>query len=67
VGTTTICMAKGAACIDNAPNTSSMAMPRTFPYRHMEMASVDLHSCHIGSHYIGDPPDTGPYIQQDNI
>jgi hypothetical protein len=39
VGTTTICMAGGAACIDNAPDTSSMAMSRTFCSRHMEKAS----------------------------
>jgi hypothetical protein len=38
-GTTTKCMAKDAASIDNAPDTSSMAMSRTFPYRHREMAS----------------------------
>jgi hypothetical protein len=29
----TIRMAGGATCIDNAPNTSSMAMSRTFCYR----------------------------------
>jgi hypothetical protein len=38
-GTTTICMVGGAACIDNALDTSSMAMSRTFPYRHSEMTS----------------------------
>jgi hypothetical protein len=38
-GTTTIHMARVAACIDNAPDTSSMAMSMTFPYRHREMAS----------------------------
>jgi hypothetical protein len=30
-GTTTIRMVGGAVCIDNAPDTSSMAMSRTFP------------------------------------
>jgi hypothetical protein len=44
-------MARAAVCIDNALDTSSMAM-----YSH-----------HTGCHYIDDPPDTGPYIQQDNI
>jgi hypothetical protein len=29
-GTTTIRMAGGAACIDNAPDTSSMAISKTF-------------------------------------
>jgi hypothetical protein len=37
-GTTTIRMAGGTACIDNAPDTSSMAMSRTFPCRLREMA-----------------------------
>jgi hypothetical protein len=35
-GTTTIRMAGGAACIDNAPDTSSMAMSKTFGHRHRE-------------------------------
>jgi hypothetical protein len=39
VGTTTIRMARGAACIGIAPDTSLMAMSRTFPCRHKEMAS----------------------------
>jgi hypothetical protein len=39
VGTTTIHMARGAACIDNAPDMSSMAMSSTFPCRHKETAS----------------------------
>jgi hypothetical protein len=38
-GTTIIRMAEGAACIDNAPDTSSMAMSRTLPCHHKEMAS----------------------------
>jgi hypothetical protein len=38
-GTTTIHMAGGAAYIDNAPDTSLMAMFRTFPCCHREMAS----------------------------
>jgi hypothetical protein len=38
-GTITICMARGAMCIDNAPDTSSMAMFRTFRCRHREKAS----------------------------
>jgi hypothetical protein len=37
-GTTIIHMAVGVTCIDNASDTSSMAMSRTFPYRHREMA-----------------------------
>jgi hypothetical protein len=36
--TTIICMAGGAVCIDNAPDTSSMAMYRTFHYCHREKA-----------------------------
>jgi hypothetical protein len=39
VGTTTIHMARGTVCIDNAPNTSLMAMSRTFRCRHREKAS----------------------------
>jgi hypothetical protein len=39
VGTTTILMAGGTACIDNAPDTSSMAIPRTFHSRHKVKAS----------------------------
>jgi hypothetical protein len=38
-GTTTIRMAGGAACIDSAPDTSSMAMSRTFRCCHREKAS----------------------------
>jgi hypothetical protein len=38
-GTTTIRMAGGAACIDNALDTSSMAMSRSFRYHHREKAS----------------------------
>jgi hypothetical protein len=38
-GTTIIRMAGGAACIDNAPDTSSMAMSRTFRCLHREKAS----------------------------
>jgi hypothetical protein len=38
-GTTTIRMAGGVVYIDNAPDTSSMAMSRTFRYRHREKAS----------------------------
>jgi hypothetical protein len=38
-GITTIRMAGGTMCIDNVPDTSSMAMSRTFPYRHREMTS----------------------------
>jgi hypothetical protein len=60
-------MAGGAACIGNAPNTSLMAMSRTLPCRHSEKASRGLCSCHIGSHYIDDALDIGPYVQQDNI
>jgi hypothetical protein len=39
MGTITIRMVGGAACIDNALDTSSMAMSRTFHYRHRENAS----------------------------
>jgi hypothetical protein len=28
---------------------------------------MGVYSCHTGSHFIDDPPDMGPYIQQDNI
>jgi hypothetical protein len=38
-GTTIIRMAGGAVCIDNTPDTSSMAMFRTFRYHHKEKAS----------------------------
>jgi hypothetical protein len=41
-GTTTIHMAGGTACID-APDTSLLAMYRTFPYHQREMASVTPH------------------------
>jgi hypothetical protein len=54
-------------CIDNAANTSSMAMSRTFRYHHRERPLRGLYSRHTGSHCIDDPPNTGPYIQQDNI
>jgi hypothetical protein len=60
-------MVGGAACIDNAPDTSWMAMPRTFRYCTSQgRPSRGLYSRRTGSHYIDDPPDTGPYIQ-DNI
>jgi hypothetical protein len=39
MGTTTIRMARGAACIDNASDTSLMAMSRTFHCHHKEKAS----------------------------
>jgi hypothetical protein len=39
LGTTTIHMVEGATFIDNAPDTSSIAMSRTFPYRRREIAS----------------------------
>jgi hypothetical protein len=38
-GTKTICMARGAACIDNAPDTSSMDVSGTFRCRHREKTS----------------------------
>jgi hypothetical protein len=38
-GTTTIRMVGGSACIDNAADTSSMAMSRTYRCRHREKAS----------------------------
>jgi hypothetical protein len=67
-GTTNFCMARGTACIDTTPNTSSMAMSRTFRCcTSQERPPRCLHSRHTGSHYIDDPPDTGPYIQQHNI
>jgi hypothetical protein len=60
-------MDRGTTCIDNAPDTSSMAMSRTFHYHHREKVFEGLYSHHTGSHYIDDPPNMGPYIQQDNI
>jgi hypothetical protein len=39
MGTTTIYMAGRVTCIDNAPDTSSMAMSRTFCCRYKEKAS----------------------------
>jgi hypothetical protein len=38
VGTTTIRMAGGTACMDNAPDTSSVAMSRILRYRDRERA-----------------------------
>jgi hypothetical protein len=59
---------RGAVCIDNATDTSSMAMSRTFRgHMSQRRALRGLYSHHTGSHYIGDPLDTGPYIQKDNI
>jgi hypothetical protein len=67
-GTTTICMARGAACIDNAPDTSSMAISRTFCCHTSQGRPLrGLYSHHTRSHYIDDPLDMGPYIQQDNF
>jgi hypothetical protein len=46
-GTTTIWMTGGVACIDNAPNTSLVAMSRTLPCHHRDMASEgSAHSPH---------------------
>jgi hypothetical protein len=70
MGTTRIRMAGGTTCIDNALDTSSMTMFRTFCCRHREKTSEPLrglYSHHTRSHYIDDPLDTGLYIQQDNI
>jgi hypothetical protein len=68
MGTTTVRMAGGTVCIDNAPDTSSMDMSRTFCCCTSQgRPPRGLYSHHIESHYIDDPPDTGPYIQQDNI
>jgi hypothetical protein len=39
MGITTIRMAGHGVCIDNSPDTSLMAMSRTFPCHHREMAS----------------------------
>jgi hypothetical protein len=66
----TIYMAGGAACKDNAPDTSSMSMSSTFCCRISQGKGLQgggLYSHHTGSHCIDDPPDTGPYIQKDNI
>jgi hypothetical protein len=65
----TISMAGDAACIDNAPDTSSMPMSRIFRYRISQEKGLrgGLYSRHTGSHCIDDPPDIGPYIQQYNI
>jgi hypothetical protein len=38
-GTTIFYMTGGSPCIDNAPDTSLMAMSRTFRYRHREKAT----------------------------
>jgi hypothetical protein len=45
-------------CIDNAPDTSLMAMSRTFRC-HMSQARPPrgLYSSHTRSHYIDDPLD----------
>jgi hypothetical protein len=66
--TTTVRMARGAACIDNAPDTSSVAMSRTFRC-HMSQGRPPrgLYSRHTGFDCIDVPPDMRPYIQQDNI
>jgi hypothetical protein len=60
MGTTIVSMAGEATCMDNAPDTTSMAMSRTFRCR-MSQGRPPR------GHYIDDPPDTGQYIQQDNI
>jgi hypothetical protein len=63
-GTTTVCMVEGAACVDNPPDTSSMDMSRTFRYRTSQGRTLrGLYSSHIGSYYIEDPLDKGPYVQ----
>jgi hypothetical protein len=68
VGTTTVRMAGGAVSIDNAPNTSSMAMSRTFRCRTSQgRPPRGLYSRHTESDYVDDPLNTGPYIQHDNI
>jgi hypothetical protein len=62
-GTITVRMAGGIACIDNAPDTSSMAISRTFHCRMSQgRPPRGLYSCHTGSHCIDDRPDTGPDI-----
>jgi hypothetical protein len=67
-GTIIVRMAGGTACIDNAPDTSLMAMSRTFRCCSSQGRPLrGLYSHHTGSHCINDPPDMGPYIQQDNI
>jgi hypothetical protein len=67
-GTTTVCIAGGTACIDSAPDTSSMAMSRTIRYRTSQGRPLrGLYNRHTGCYYIDDPPDMGPYIQQNNI
>jgi hypothetical protein len=61
VGTTTVHMARGTTCIDNAPNTSSMAMSRTFCCLMSKGRPLrGMYNCHTGSHCIDDPLDTGP-------
>jgi hypothetical protein len=67
MGSTTIRMAEGTMFIDNAPDTSSMAMSRAFRCPHRKRPLRGLYNRHTGSHCIDDPLDTGPYIQQDNI
>jgi hypothetical protein len=66
--TTIVRMAGGVACIHIAPDSSLMALSRTYRYRTSQgRPPRGLYSHYIGSHYIDDPLDTRPYIQQDNI
>jgi hypothetical protein len=68
MGTTIVRMVGGTSCIDNALDTSLMAMSRTIRCPTSQgRPPKGLYGHHIGSHCIDDPPDMGPYIQQDNI
>jgi hypothetical protein len=59
MGTTTVRMAVGTVCIDNAPDTSSMAMSRTFRcHTSKGRPPRGLHSHHNRTRCIDDPPDT---------
>jgi hypothetical protein len=67
VGSTTIRMTGGAACIDNAPTPHRWLCLGPFTAITGKRPSRGLYSRHTMSHYIDEPPDIGLYIQQDNI
>jgi hypothetical protein len=60
MGTTTVCMAGGATCIDNVSDTSPMAMSMTIRYRMSQgRPPRGLYSHHTGSHCTDDPTRHG--------
>jgi hypothetical protein len=67
VGTTTIHMAGGAVSMDNAPTPHRWLCLGPPPIITGKRPLWGLYSPHTGSHYIYDPPDMGPYVQQENI